>query len=282
MRILDRFGDGRPQLEQKAMKMATPIIDIKGLHKRFGDLHVLRGVDLQVNKGDRIAIIGSSGSGKSTMLRCLNFMEIPSGGQIRLDGDLIGKEKGTNADGEVEMRYSESELCEVRKRVGMVFQQFNLFPHMTVLQNVMEGLTRVKKMPKADAREKALRQLDKVGLSQKVDVYPGRLSGGQQQRVAIARALAMEPEVLLFDEPTSSLDPELVGEVLNVIRELADEGRTMLLVTHELGFAYHFASRVIFFADGVFHEIGTPQEVLKNPQRERTQKFLERFSAFSF
>ncbi|MFM0089288.1 amino acid ABC transporter ATP-binding protein [Paraburkholderia sediminicola] len=262
--------------------MATPIIDIKGLHKRFGELHVLRGVDLQVNKGDRIAIIGSSGSGKSTMLRCLNFMETPSAGQILIDGELVGREKGKNVGGEVEMRYSESELSEVRKRVGMVFQQFNLFPHMTVLQNVMEGLTRVRKIPKAEAREKALKQLNKVGLGEKVDVYPGRLSGGQQQRVAIARALAMEPEVLLFDEPTSSLDPELVGEVLNVIRELADEGRTMLLVTHELGFAYHFANRVIFFADGVFHEIGTPQEVLKNPQRERTQKFLERFTAFSF
>lgn len=282
MRTLEQLDEGGPQLEKKATGMATPIIDIKGLHKRFGDLHVLRGVDLQVNKGDRIAIVGSSGSGKSTMLRCLNFMEIPSAGQISLDGKLIGKTKDTNAQGEVEMRYSEGELCDVRRRVGMVFQQFNLFPHMTVLQNVMEGLTRVKKVPASEAREKAMRQLEKVGLSQKVDVYPGRLSGGQQQRVAIARALAMEPEVLLFDEPTSSLDPELVGEVLNVINELADEGRTMLLVTHELGFAYHFANKVIFFADGVFHEIGTPQEVLKNPQRERTQKFLERFSAFSF
>lgn len=282
MRTLEQLDEGEPQLAKKATGMATPIIDIKGLHKRFGELHVLRGVDLQVNKGDRIAIVGSSGSGKSTMLRCLNFMEIPSAGQISLDGKLIGKTKGTNARGEVEMRYSEGELCDVRRRVGMVFQQFNLFPHMTVLQNVMEGLTRVKKVPTAEAREKALRQLEKVGLSQKVDVYPGRLSGGQQQRVAIARALAMEPEVLLFDEPTSSLDPELVGEVLNVINELADEGRTMLLVTHELGFAYHFANKVIFFADGVFHEVGTPQEVLKNPKRERTQKFLERFSAFSF
>lgn len=282
MRTLEQLDEGGPQLEKKATVMTTPIIDIKGLHKRFGELHVLRGVDLQVNKGDRIAIVGSSGSGKSTMLRCLNFMEIPSAGQISLDGKLIGKNKGTNAQSEVEMRYSEGELCNVRRRVGMVFQQFNLFPHMTVLQNVMEGLTRVKKAPAAEAREKAMRQIEKVGLSQKVDVYPGRLSGGQQQRVAIARALAMEPEVLLFDEPTSSLDPELVGEVLNVINELADEGRTMLLVTHELGFAYHFANKVIFFADGVFHEVGTPQEVLKNPQRERTQKFLERFSAFSF
>jgi len=282
MRLIEGLSGGEPLTEEKATDMATPIIDIKGLHKRFGSLHVLRGVDLQVNKGDRIAIVGSSGSGKSTMLRCLNFMEIPTAGEIVLDGELIGHRKGVSEDGVPQMRYSESELAEVRKRVGMVFQQFNLFPHMTVLANVMEGLTRVKKLPKTVAREKALAQLAKVGLTEKVDVYPSRLSGGQQQRVAIARALAMEPEVLLFDEPTSSLDPELVGEVLSVIRELADEGRTMLLVTHELGFAYHFANRVIFFADGVFHEIGTPQEVLKNPQRERTKKFLERFSAFSF
>jgi polar amino acid transport system ATP-binding protein len=282
MRLLEKFGESRTPMEQRASTMATPIIEIKGLHKRFGSLHVLRGVDLEVNKGDRIAIIGSSGSGKSTMLRCLNFMEIPSAGQISLDGELIGRKQAVATDGAVEMRYSEAELTEVRKRVGMVFQQFNLFPHMTVLENVMEGLTRVKKMRKAIAREKALSQLAKVGLTEKIDVYPGRLSGGQQQRVAIARALAMEPEVLLFDEPTSSLDPELVGEVLTVIHELAEEGRTMLLVTHELGFAYHFANRVVFFADGVFHEIGTPQEVLKNPQREKTQKFLERFTAFSF
>jgi polar amino acid transport system ATP-binding protein len=282
MRIMERYEHSESTGNAEVAGMTTPIFDIRGLHKRFGDLHVLRGVDLQVNKGDRIAIVGSSGSGKSTMLRCLNFMEIPSAGQIFLDGQLIGKEKGRTRDGAVDMRYTESELCEVRKRVGMVFQQFNLFPHMTVLQNVMEGLVNVKKMPKSEARERAINQLTRVGLSQKIDVYPGRLSGGQQQRVAIARALAMEPEVMLFDEPTSSLDPELVGEVLGVIRELAEEGRTMLLVTHELGFAYHFATRVIFFADGVFHEVGTPQEVLKHPQRERTQKFLERFTAFHF
>ncbi len=282
MRFIEGFGGGESLMEGKAIAMATPIIDIKGLHKRFGSLHVLRGVDLQVNKGDRIAIVGSSGSGKSTMLRCLNFMEIPTAGEIFLDGALIGHRTGVSEDGVPQMRYSESALADVRKRVGMVFQQFNLFPHMTVLANVMEGLTLVKKMPSALARKKALAQLAKVGLTDKVDVYPSRLSGGQQQRVAIARALAMEPEVLLFDEPTSSLDPELVGEVLSVIRELADEGRTMLLVTHELGFAYHFANRVIFFADGVFHEVGTPQDVLKNPQRERTKKFIERFTAFSF
>jgi polar amino acid transport system ATP-binding protein len=180
------------------------------------------------------------------------------------------------------MSYPERDLCEVRKKVGMVFQQFNLFPHMTVLENVMEGLVQVRKLNKAQAREIALRELAKVGLNDKVDVFPTRLSGGQQQRVAIARALAMEPEILLFDEPTSSLDPELVGEVLNVINELAEEGRTMLLVTHELGFAYHFANRVIFFADGVFHEMGTPAEVLKSPKKEKTQDFIKRFTAFHF
>jgi len=268
--------------------MATPLIDIKGLHKRFGDLHVLRGVDLEIHRGDRIAIIGGSGSGKSTMLRCLNFMEIPTAGQITFDGKAIGERIGASAgvgvapNELIEMKYTENALTDIRKRIGMVFQQFNLFPHMTVLQNVMEGLTQVKKIDKETARQKSMAQLDKVGLLEKMNAYPDRLSGGQQQRVAIARALAMEPEVLLFDEPTSSLDPELVGEVLGVINGLAAEGRTMLLVTHELGFAYHFANRVIFFADGQFHEMGTPQQVLKNPQQERTKRFLERFTAFSF
>jgi len=257
--------------------MDETLIRIRDLHKRFGALHVLRGIDLDVRKGERIAIIGSSGSGKSTLLRCINFMEMPSEGTIELDGSVLGR---AGKDG---MRtYAESELCSVRERVGMVFQQFNLFPHMTVLQNVMEGLATVKRMDKDAARERAAEQLGKVGLSDKVDVYPAKLSGGQQQRVAIARALAMDPEVLLFDEPTSSLDPELVGEVLRVIRALADEGRTMLLVTHELGFAYHFADRVIFIADGVFHEVGTPQAVLKHPTKERTQAFLARFSEFTF
>lgn len=258
--------------------MNSPIIRITGLHKRFGEHHVLRGIDLDVQKGDRIAIIGSSGSGKSTMLRCLNFMEMPSEGQIVLKGEPIGLVSGTGGA----VRYKESELTEVRKQLGMVFQQFNLFPHMTVAENVMEGLVTVKRMPKAEARQKSMVQLEKVGLSAKAFAYPGHLSGGQQQRVAIARALAMEPEVLLFDEPTSSLDPELVGEVLAVIRDLADEGRTMLLVTHELGFAYHFANKVLFLADGVLHETGTPDEVLKNPKQERTRRFIERFTAFNF
>ncbi|WP_395457060.1 amino acid ABC transporter ATP-binding protein [Azospirillum melinis] len=258
---------------------APPILQVSGLHKWFGALHVLQGIDFSVAAGERVAIIGGSGSGKSTFLRCLNFMEMPTAGRIALDGTPLGRASAGKPD---EVRYPESELCRVRERVGMVFQQFNLFPHMTVLENAMEGLVTVKRMKKAEARERALRELDKVGLGGKTDVYPGRLSGGQQQRVAIARALAMEPEILLFDEPTSSLDPELVGEVLRVIRQLAEEGRTMLLVTHELGFAYHFATKVIFLADGVFHEVGTPDEVLKHPRQERTRAFLERFTEFSF
>ena len=260
------------------MTATPPILQIQGLHKRFGDHAVLRGIDLDVQPGDRIAIIGSSGSGKSTLLRCLNFMEMPSSGRVVLKGRAIG----TPASAGGEVRYGQGELSEVRKQVGMVFQQFNLFPHMTVLQNVMEGLVTVKRVPGAEAGERALRELTKVGLAEKANAYPGHLSGGQQQRVAIARALAMEPEVLLFDEPTSSLDPELVGEVLQTILALAKEGRTMLLVTHELGFAYHFATKVVFLADGQLHETGTPDEVLKHPKQERTQRFLERFTAFHF
>ncbi|MXN19520.1 ATP-binding cassette domain-containing protein [Pseudooceanicola sp. GBMRC 2024] len=254
----------------------NPILEIKGLHKRFGDHHVLKGIDFSVEPGERVAIIGGSGSGKSTFLRCMNFMETLSEGEIWLDGQRIGQQVRGR------MTYPEKQLCKVRERLGMVFQQFNLFPHMTVLQNVMEGLITVKGLSRQDARAIAVRELAKVGLGEKHDAWPGRLSGGQQQRVAIARALSMEPEVLLFDEPTSSLDPELVGEVLRVINQLAEEGRTMLLVTHELGFAYHFATRVIFLADGVFHEVGTPDEVLKNPQKPRTQEFLRRFGEFAF
>ena len=258
--------------------MSDTVIRIRNLHKRFGDLHVVKGVDLDVQRGERIAIIGASGSGKSTILRCLNFMEMPSEGTIELDGKVLGRAK----DGTSSRVYADSELCSVRDRVGMVFQQFNLFPHMTVLENVMEGPITVKRRPREAARAHAAEQLAKVGLQDKLDAYPAKLSGGQQQRVAIARALAMDPEVLLFDEPTSSLDPELVGEVLRVIHALAEEGRTMLLVTHELGFAYHFADRVVFIAEGVVHESGTADEVLKNPKRERTQAFLARFVERAF
>jgi polar amino acid transport system ATP-binding protein len=254
----------------------TALLRVEGLHKSFGSQAVLRGIDLTVQPGERIAILGSSGSGKSTLLRCINFIELPTRGRIWLDGKPVGAERGGT------IRHSEAELCRLRTRIGMIFQQFNLFPHMTALQNVMEGPLSVLGKSRAEARDTALRYLSRVGLADKIDAYPARLSGGQQQRVAIARALVMEPEVMLFDEPTSSLDPELVGEVLQVILDLSKEGRTMLLVTHEVGFAYHFATRVLFLHDGVIHEEGTPQEVLGNPREERTQAFLARFSAFRF
>jgi polar amino acid transport system ATP-binding protein len=243
------------------------ILAVSGLAKRFGDNTVIAGIDLDVKKGERIAVLGASGSGKSTLLRCLNFMEMPDAGTITLGGKVIGRR--------------DSELALVRQRIGMVFQQFNLFPHMTALGNVMEGLRTVRRMSKSDARARAEKELARVGLVDKAAHYPAHLSGGQKQRVAIARALAMDPELLLFDEPTSALDPELVGEVLGVIRALAEEGCTMLLVTHELGFAYHVATRVIFLADGTIHEEGTPDEVLKRPKKQRTQAFLARHKEFS-
>jgi polar amino acid transport system ATP-binding protein len=252
------------------------VLRIEGLRKSFGALEVLSGIDLAVGRGERIAILGSSGSGKSTLLRCVNFMEVPSAGRVFLDGEPVGRA----ARGGV--RYAEKELSRLRTRIGMIFQQFNLFPHMTVVQNVMEGPVSVLGMRKAEAEARAMQYLAKVGLTEKASEYPARLSGGQQQRVAIARALAMEPEMLLFDEPTSSLDPELVGEVLQVILDLSREGRTMLLVTHELGFAFHFATRVLFLHDGRILEQGTPEEVLRNPREERTRAFIGRHSAFAF
>ena len=244
------------------------LLSVRGLAKRFGNNDVLRGIDLDVEPGERIAILGASGSGKSTLLRCLNFMEMPDAGTVTLDGQIVGRR--------------ESELTQVRQRVGMVFQSFNLFPHMTAVGNVMEGLRTVRRQSKAEARARAEKELARVGLADKAATYPAHLSGGQKQRVAIARALAMDPEMLLFDEPTSALDPELVGEVLTVIRSLADEGRTMLLVTHELGFAYHVATRVIFLADGRILEQGTPDQILKNPTEERTRAFLASHKQFSF
>jgi polar amino acid transport system ATP-binding protein len=255
---------------------ADILLGVRGLAKRFGTNEVLRGIDLDVRRGERIAILGASGSGKSTLLRCLNFMEIPTAGRIELDGQILGSERRSG-----ERVYREAELTSVRQRVGMVFQQFNLFPHMTAIGNVMEGLRTVRRLPKADAHARAEQELARVGLAEKAVQYPAHLSGGQKQRVAIARALAMDPELLLFDEPTSALDPELVGEVLGVIRALAEEGRTMLLVTHELGFAYHVATRVIFLADGTILESGTPDDVLKHPRQERTRAFLARHKEFS-
>ena len=264
------------------MTAAThPLLRVTGLSKDFGDHAVLRGIDLDVMAGDRIAILGASGSGKSTLLRCLNFMERPSAGVVELAGQAICRAAPGKAD-PGRRTYEEAELTRVRQRVGMVFQQFNLFPHMTALGNVMEGLRTVRGPRAAEARERARAELARVGLADKAEAYPARLAGGQKQRVALARALAMDPEVLLFDEPTSALDPELVGEVLRVIRSLAEEGRTMLLVTHEIGFAYHVANRVLFIADGVIHEQGTPDQVLKAPTQPRTQAFIERHREFDF
>jgi polar amino acid transport system ATP-binding protein len=252
-----------------------PILRIEGLRKSFGALEVLKGIDLEVAQGETVVILGASGSGKSTLLRCVNFLERPSAGRIALDGKAIGAEDAGGA-----VRYSETELSRVRTRVGMVFQQFNLFPHMTALRNVMEGQVTVLRRPKALAEQAARRVLAKVGLADKSDEYPARLSGGQQQRVAIARALAMDPEIMLFDEVTSALDPELVGEVLRTMRALSDEGMTMLIVTHELGFAYHVADRVIFLHDGLILEQGTPQEMLLRPRERRTREFLEGHGLF--
>jgi len=259
------------------MSEQKPILRIRGLHKTFGDQTILKGIDLDVRHGEKIAIIGGSGSGKSTLLRCLNFMEIPSQGSIELDGLVLGSLNNHGV-----RTYDDKQLCQVREKVGMVFQQFNLFPHLSVIDNVSEALISVKKMKRSHAREIAAVQLKKVGLEHKQQAWPGSLSGGQQQRVAIARALAMTPEIILFDEPTSSLDPELVGEVLHTIRSLADEGRTLLLVTHELGFAWHFADRVIFIENGIIHEMGSPDQILKNPQMPRTREFIARFTERSF
>ena len=250
------------------------ILRIENLHKRFGDLTVLAGIDAAVEAGETVVLLGSSGSGKSTLLRCINFMETPTEGRITLHGRLVGEERGGV------MRYRESELCKLRTRIGMVFQHFNLFPHMTVLRNIMEGQVTVLKRGAAEAAAKAREQLARVGLSDKADEYPARLSGGQKQRVAIARALAMDPDMMLFDEVTSALDPELVGEVLKTMRRLTEEGMTMVVVTHELGFAYHVANRVLFLDQGVILEQGEPQQVLKEPATQRMREFLDGHSLF--
>jgi len=248
--------------------MPEPMLRLEGIHKRFGDLEVLRGIDLEVAKGEVVCVLGPSGSGKSTLLRCINVLEPPEEGEIFLEGHDICRGPSAPAG---EAGY---ELDFVRQRVGIVFQQFNLFPHRTALQNVTMAQERVLGRTREEAGEKATRLLQRVGLADKVDEYPERLSGGQQQRVAIARALAMDPHVMLFDEVTSALDPELVKEVLDVIRELASEGMTMIVVTHELGFARDVGDKVVFMDDGVIVEQGRPDEVLDNPREERTKKFL--------
>jgi polar amino acid transport system ATP-binding protein len=248
--------------------MAEAMLKLDGVHKRFGALEVLRGIDLEVARGEVICVLGPSGSGKSTLLRCVNLLEPPEQGEIFLEGKDICKGPGSGT-GEQSWQ-----LDFVRQRVGIVFQQFNLFPHKTALQNVTMAPERVLGRSSGEAREKATQLLERVGLAEKLNEYPERLSGGQQQRVAIARALAMDPHVMLFDEVTSALDPELVKEVLDVLRELAAEGMTMLVVTHEMGFARDVGDKVVFMDGGVIVEQGKPAEVLDNPREERTKRFL--------
>jgi len=236
------------------------VITVRNLHKWFGELHVLKGVSLDVRKGEALVIIGPSGSGKSTLLRCINLLVQPDDGDVIVDGVKVNAPK-------IRPEW-------VRQQVGMVFQSFNLFTHLTALQNVMIGLTKVKRLSKAEAERIALFELERVGLADKADAYPAQLSGGQQQRVAIARALALNPKAMLFDEPTSALDPEYIREVLDVMTKLAEEGMTMVVVTHEMGFAHNVADRVLFMAEGIVVEEGAPEEIFERPQKDRTKAFV--------
>ncbi|MEI7886411.1 MAG: amino acid ABC transporter ATP-binding protein [Actinomycetes bacterium] len=245
----------------QAETSTAPTVEIRNLHKRFGAHEVLRGIDFHVNDREVVVVIGPSGSGKSTLLRCVNLLETPDQGQVMIDGTDICQ--------------ADTDVNEVRRKIGMVFQQFNLFAHLTAVDNVTIGPRKVLKCSKIEAEQTAQALLDRVGLAEHANKFPAQLSGGQQQRVAIARALAMNPEIMLFDEATSALDPELVGEVLGVMRSLADEGMTMMVVTHEMSFARNVADRVVFMADGVVVEEGTPEMVLENPQHARTQQFLQ-------
>ncbi|MGY0491845.1 amino acid ABC transporter ATP-binding protein [Streptomyces sp. WG-D5] len=248
------------------------MVKAEGVHKSFGNVEVLKGIDLEVKQGEVFCLIGPSGSGKSTFLRCINHLEKINAGRLYVDGHLVGYRQ--QGDKLYELR--DREVSLQRRDIGMVFQRFNLFPHMTALENVMEAPVQVKKQSKSEARAKAQELLDRVGLADKAGNYPSQLSGGQQQRVAIARALAMEPKLMLFDEPTSALDPELVGEVLDVMRDLAESGMTMVVVTHEMGFAREVGDSLVFMDDGVVVESGDPREVLTNPRQERTQSFLSK------
>ena len=248
-----------------------PMVDAQDVHKYFHNNEVLRGVNLRVQRGEVVVVIGPSGSGKTTFLRCINHLEKINRGRIYVDGRLIGYRE--TPDGKL-VEDSERNIAAIRAEIGMVFQRFNLFPHLTALQNIIEAPMQVKGMPRDQAETRARELLAKVGLSQKADTYPARLSGGQQQRVAIARALAMDPKLMLFDEATSALDPELVGEVLKVMRQLAEEGMTMVVVTHEMGFARDVADRVIFMDSGIIQEEGPPAQVFTSPQNERTRTFL--------
>lgn len=250
----------------------TPMVDADNVHKRFGRNEVLRGITLSVAPGEVMCLLGPSGSGKSTFLRCINHLERIDAGELRVDGELVGYRE---ANGKI-YEQRESEVARDRSHIGMVFQRFNLFPHKTALGNVIEAPMMVLNLSRSDAIERGRALLDRVGLLDRCDAYPAQLSGGQQQRVAIARALAMEPKLMLFDEPTSALDPELVGDVLEVMRQLASDGMTMVVVTHEIGFAREAGDQLVFMDEGVVVEQGDPREVIANPQHERTQAFLSK------
>ena len=250
--------------------MTELMVKAEGVHKSFGRVEVLRGIDLEVRPGEVMCVIGPSGSGKSTLLRCVNHLEKINAGRLWVDGELVGyRQKGDKLH-----ELPDKEVARKRREIGMVFQRFNLFPHMTSVENVMEAPVQVRREPKAQARERALELLAQVGLAEKASAYPGQLSGGQQQRVAIARALAMRPKLMLFDEPTSALDPELVGDVLAVMRQLAADGMTMVVVTHEMGFAREVGDSLVFMDGGVVVEQGSPREVIAAPRHERTRSFL--------
>ncbi|MGW1734559.1 amino acid ABC transporter ATP-binding protein [Streptomyces sp. NPDC001999] len=250
----------------------TAMVKAEGVHKSFGPIEVLKGIDLEVAPREVFCLIGPSGSGKSTFLRCINHLEKINAGRLHVDGDLVGYRQNGSKLHELK----DSEVALKRRDIGMVFQRFNLFPHMTALENVMEAPVQVKGETKAVARDRAGKLLDRVGLADKAGNYPSQLSGGQQQRVAIARALAMEPKLMLFDEPTSALDPELVGDVLDVMHGLAEDGMTMVVVTHEMGFAREVGDSLVFMDDGIVVEAGNPRDVLTNPQHDRTRTFLSK------
>lgn len=253
-----------------------PKVSMRGVHKFFDNVHVLRGIDLDVQSGEVCVILGPSGSGKSTLLRCLNQLETISAGRVFVDGDLLGYREEERNGKVILHDLPDKAIAQQRARIGMVFQRFNLFPHMTAIENVMEAPIHVSRLRKEEARIRAEELLALVGLADRADHYPSELSGGQQQRVAIARSLAMEPELMLFDEPTSALDPELVGEVLTVMKKLAESGMTMVVVTHEVGFAREVADTVVFMDGGVIVEKGTPEQVIDNPQEDRTREFFSK------
>ena len=266
------MGSQSPLHVVPAASTTVPMVEARGVRKSFGDLEVLKGIDLTVQQGEVVSFLGPSGSGKSTFLRCINHLERIDGGEISVNGHLVGYRRHNGKKYELKPK----EVAAARRDVGMVFQRFNLFPHLTAIENVMEAPVFVKGLSRAEAKASAQDLLERVGLGDRPAVYPSALSGGQQQRVAIARALAMKPKLMLFDEPTSALDPELVGEVLDVMKSLAGEGMTMIVVTHEIGFAREVCDRVVFMDGGVIVEAGSPREVLVAPQHDRTKSFLSK------